>query len=105
MISSGETSVETLYRHTAIIHSVISATRPFRSDTILLLVSTPVDILTSLAQELSGLPKRQVLGSGTFLDSARLRRLVANKLGVRARGMLKANLSLTNSSCRLQQLP
>jgi L-lactate dehydrogenase len=89
MISAGETSIETLYQHTAIIHSVINSMRPFRPDTILLVVSTPVDILTSLAQELSGLPKCQVFGSGTFLDSARLRRLVAHKLRVRARVLLK----------------
>ena len=56
--------------------------KPFRSDAILLVVSNPVDVLTSLAQELSGLPKSQVIGSGTFLDTVRLQRLLANKIGV-----------------------
>jgi L-lactate dehydrogenase len=57
--------------------------RPFRSDTILLVVANPVDLLTELAQELAGLPKAQVMGSGTFLDSVRLRGLLADKAGVR----------------------
>ena len=57
---------------------------PFKSDAILLVVSNPVDLLTSLAQKLSGLPTSQVLGSGTFLDSVRLRGLVADKAGVSA---------------------
>ncbi|RJE16504.1 hypothetical protein PHISCL_11159, partial [Aspergillus sclerotialis] len=53
--------------------------RPFRSDLILIVVSHPVDVLTTLAQKLSGLPKSQVIGSGTFLDTVRLRRMLADK--------------------------
>jgi L-lactate dehydrogenase len=74
--------------------------KPFRSDTILLLVSNPVDVLTSLAQELSGLPKSQVMGSGTFLDSVRLRRLLANKFEVRIRRLLDRSLSLAKLGFR-----
>lgn len=55
--------------------------KPFRPDAILLVVATPVDLLTSIAQRLSGLPPSQVLGSGTFLDSVRLRGLVADRAG------------------------
>ncbi|THZ98593.1 L-lactate dehydrogenase [Aureobasidium pullulans] len=58
--------------------------KPFRDDTIILLVSNPVDILTYFAQKFSGLPKNQVFGSGTFLDSARLRGILAEKCGVAA---------------------
>jgi len=72
----------------------MNAMKPFRSDTILLLVSNPVDVLTTLAQELSGLPKSQVMGSGTSLDSVRLRRLLANKFEVRTRSLLDRSLSL-----------
>ena len=56
--------------------------KPFKKDTILLLVANPVDVLTSFAQEISGLPKSQVIGSGTFLDSIRLRGLLAEKASV-----------------------
>jgi len=58
--------------------------KPFREDTIIVLVTNPVDILTYFAQKFSGLPKSQVIGSGTFLDSARLRGILSAKCGVAA---------------------
>ncbi|KAH3598691.1 hypothetical protein KXW46_006603 [Aspergillus fumigatus] len=82
--SVGETSVQHMYRNLGIVRSVIQAMRPFRSDAILIVVSNPVDLLTTLAQQLSGLPRSQVMGSGTLLDSVRLRGLLANKVGVAA---------------------
>lgn len=73
-----------MVRNLAIVRTAVQAMRPFRSDAILLVVANPVDLLTSFAQELSGLPASQVLGSGTFLDSVRLRGLLADQTGVRA---------------------
>ena len=58
--------------------------KPFRPDTVLLLVANPVDVLTYFAQKYSDLPKQQVIGSGTFLDSARLRGILATKAEVAA---------------------
>lgn len=58
--------------------------KPFREDTVLLLVANPVDVLTYFAQQYSNLPKSQVIGSGTFLDSARLRGILASKAEVAA---------------------
>lgn len=87
--SVGETSVQHMYRNLGIVRSVIQAMRPFRSDAILLVVSNPVDLLTTIAQQLSGLPPSQVLGSGTLLDSVRLRGLLANKAGVREESVPK----------------
>lgn len=58
--------------------------KPLRSDTILLLVANPVDALTYFAQKYADLPRTQVIGSGTFLDSARLRGILANKAQVAA---------------------
>lgn len=58
--------------------------QPFASHTILLLVANPVDVLTYFAQKFSSLPKSQVIGSGTFLDSARLRGVLATKAEVAA---------------------
>ena len=72
-----------MHRNVSVIRNVVTAMTPFRPDTIVLVVSNPVDILTSIAQELSGLPKFQVFGSGTFLESVRLRGLLADKTGVR----------------------
>ncbi|KAL4983337.1 hypothetical protein BDW68DRAFT_169183 [Aspergillus falconensis] len=81
-ISYGQTPLDYLYRNTGILRSIVNEMRPFRSDTILLVVANPVDLLTSLAKELSGLPPSQVLGSGTFLDSVRLRGLLADKASI-----------------------
>lgn len=58
--------------------------KPLKESAILLLIANPVDILTYFALQYSGLPKNQVIGSGTFLDSARLRGAVAAKAGVAA---------------------
>jgi L-lactate dehydrogenase len=55
---------------------------PISPHTILLLVANPVDILTYFARRLSGLPEAQVLGTGTSLDSARLRGILAEKAEV-----------------------
>jgi L-lactate dehydrogenase len=71
-------------RNKSILESAISDMQPLRSDTILLLVANPVDALTYFAQQFAGLPKQQVLGSGTFLDSARLRGILAGKADVAA---------------------
>ena len=51
-------------------------------DAIYLFVTNPVDVVTYVAQEISGLPHGRVIGSGTVLDSSRLRHVVANRLGV-----------------------
>lgn len=56
--------------------------KPFAKDTVLLLVANPVDVLTYFAQKFAGLPREQVIGSGTFLDSARLRGMLAEKADV-----------------------
>ncbi|KAI8584896.1 lactate dehydrogenase/glycoside hydrolase [Geranomyces variabilis] len=78
----GETRVDLIGRNRAILLSVLESMKPFKKETVLLLVSNPVDILTYFAQTSSGLPIGQVLGSGTFLDSVRLRSDLAKTLGV-----------------------
>lgn len=51
-------------------------------DAIVLLVTNPVDIITFVAQELTGLPHGRVIGSGTVLDTSRLRHLLAERLNL-----------------------
>ncbi|KAL2168773.1 hypothetical protein VTG60DRAFT_6882 [Thermothelomyces hinnuleus] len=82
--SIGETNVQHMHRNVSVMRSVMRDMTPFRPDAIVIVVSNPVDLLTSIAQELSGLPRFQVFGSGTFLDSVRLRGLVADKARVSA---------------------
>lgn len=54
----------------------------YNSDTILLVVSNPVDILTYVAWKLSGLPIHKVIGSGTNLDTSRFKFLISEKLNI-----------------------
>jgi len=58
--------------------------QPLKTTAVLLLVANPVDVLTYFAHSYSGLPATQVIGSGTFLDSARLRGKLAGEVGVAA---------------------
>ena len=72
-----------LRRNKAILKSVLAEMAPFAGGTILLLVADPIDVLTGYAQEISGLPRNRVVGSGTFLGTARLRRFLADKTEVK----------------------
>ena len=55
------------------------------TDVILLTVTNPVDILTYVTYKLSGLPKQQIIGSGTVLDTSRLKYLISKHTGIDAR--------------------
>ena len=78
----GETRMELIDRNYKILDSCLNEMKPFKPSAILLLVANPVDVLTFLAQKISGLPPKQVLGSGTYLDSARLRNSLSQVLGI-----------------------
>lgn len=54
---------------------------------ILLVISNPVDAITNLYQQLTGLPKEHVLGTGTLLDTARMKKVVAKKFNVDSRSI------------------
>lgn len=54
---------------------------------ILLVISNPVDAITNLYQQLTGLPKEHVLGTGTLLDTARMKKVVAHKFHVDPRSV------------------
>ncbi|KAI9804248.1 MAG: hypothetical protein M1833_007055 [Piccolia ochrophora] len=77
-----DTRLALVQRNYEMLRSVLGDMKPIRPDAILVLVANPVDVLTFFAQKLSGLPKAQVLGSGTFLDSTRLRSMLATKAQV-----------------------
>ncbi|KAM6510183.1 hypothetical protein FALCPG4_017808 [Fusarium falciforme] len=80
----GQTNLDYTSRNMSIIREAMDWMKPLRPDTILFIVANPNDLLTSLACELSDLPPSQVFGSGTYLDSVRLRGLVAERSGVSA---------------------
>ena len=54
---------------------------------ILLVISNPVDAITNLYQQLTDLPKEHVLGTGTLLDTARMKKVVAKKFNVDPRSI------------------
>ncbi|EWG55465.1 L-lactate dehydrogenase [Fusarium verticillioides 7600] len=81
----GQTTVDYTSRNTSMIREVMEAMKPFRADTVLLIVANPVDLLTSLAKEMSGLPPSQVIGTGTALDTYRLRGMAASRALVSGR--------------------
>lgn len=78
----GDTRLDLIDRNLKVLQSVLQAMNPIRPDAILLLIANPVDALTYFAQKMSKLPRNQVLGSGTLLDSIRLRGILADKLEV-----------------------
>lgn len=55
-------------------------------------ISNPVDVITSMYQEITGLPKKHVIGTGTLLDSSRMKRAVAKELGIDPRSVSGYNL-------------
>ncbi|XP_054012743.1 L-lactate dehydrogenase-like isoform X1 [Hylaeus anthracinus] len=78
----GESRLDLVQRNTDIFRGIIPQLVKYSPNTILLIVSNPVDILTYVAWKHSGLPKNRVIGSGTNLDSARFRFLLSQKLNV-----------------------
>ena len=68
---------------------VIGGMKPIREDAVILVVSNPVDTLTLIAQNLAGLPRQQVFGSGTFLDTSRLTVFLSDLLNVRNMKLVK----------------
>lgn len=83
----GETRIELLHRNRMILSSIMEQLTAVNRNAVLLIVSNPVDVLTCMAQQLSGFPAGHVIGSGTVLDTARLKYLVGQKLGVDSRNV------------------
>lgn len=78
----GETRLDLLKANAAIMESIVNGMKPIKKSAKMIIVSNPCDALTFKVQEISGLPTNQVMGSGTLLDSRRLRIELAYKLGV-----------------------
>jgi L-lactate dehydrogenase len=78
----GESRLNLVQRNVDIFKHIIPQLVKYSPDTILLIVSNPVDILTYVAWKISGLPKHRVIGSGTMLDSSRFRFLLSERLNI-----------------------
>ena len=78
----GQPRTELLETNKAIIKQIIEQLKPINPKAVLIMVTNPVDPLTWYAQTIAGLPRQQIMGSGTLLDSQRLRNLISQKLNV-----------------------
>lgn len=78
----GETRIDLVHRNADVFNEILKNIVAVNTDCILLIVSNPVDILTYVALKASGFPPSRVIGTGTVLDTARLKYLVGEKLGV-----------------------
>lgn len=82
-----ETRLDLVNKNISIYKNIIPQIASVNKDCILLVVSNPVDILTYAAMKISGFPSSRVIGSGTVLDTARLKYLLGNHLGVDSRSV------------------
>ena len=82
-----ETRLDLVHKNVEIFKSIIPEIAKRNFQGILLIVSNPVDILTYAALKLSGLPEHRVIGSGTVLDTARLKYQLGQHLSVDSRSV------------------
>ena len=83
----GETRLDLMGKNIAILRSIIGEITARDFGGILLVVSNPVDVLTYAAWKLSGYPRQRVIGSGTVLDTGRLKQLLGEELRVDSRNV------------------
>lgn len=78
----GETRLELLGRNAAVFAEIVPQILKYAPDAVLVVATNPVDVMTEVVTRLSGLPPARVIGSGTILDTARYRALLADYLGI-----------------------
>lgn len=77
-----ETRLDLVNKNVKIYKEMIPEIVKYNPDSILLVVSNPVDILSYVTYKLSGFPANRVFGSGTVLDTARFQSILSNKFNV-----------------------
>lgn len=78
----GETRMDLINKNSKIFKSIVKNVMDNGFDGVFLVATNPLDIMTYLTWKYSGLPSNRVLGSGTSLDTARLKYLLGNKLDI-----------------------
>jgi L-lactate dehydrogenase len=78
----GETRLQLLDRNAQVFRSIVPRILAVAPEVILVIATNPVDIMTWVATRISGLPPTRVIGSGTMLDTARFRSLLAGHLRI-----------------------
>jgi malate dehydrogenase len=80
----GQTRDDLLLKNGAIVRDVVKRATQYSPDSILILVTNPLDAMVHVALETSGFPRERVIGMAGVLDSARFRAFIAQDLGVSA---------------------
>ena len=84
----GETRIDLLNKNKRIFDSIFENMRPYlNQESIVLVVTNPVDVLTMYTYEHLSLPANQVIGSGTVLDTGRLKYLLSKDTGIDPRNI------------------
>ena len=83
----GQTRLELAETNTKIMKSITEQIMASGFNGIIIVATNPVDLMTYVVAKVSGLPKNQVLGSGTVLDTARLRYLMADYLKISSKNI------------------
>lgn len=83
----GQTRLELAVANAKIMKDITQSVMKNGFDGIFVIASNPVDLMTYVVAEVSGLPKSRVIGSGTVLDTARLRQLIAEYLEVSSKNV------------------
>ena len=83
----GETRLDLVHKNVEIFKTIITSIMEHKFNGILLVVANPVDVLTYAAAKISGMPENRVIGSGTVLDTARLKYALGQHLGVDSRSV------------------
>ncbi len=83
----GETRIDLVQRNTKVFSDIIEKISATEFNGIVLVVTNPVDVLTYVTISMSKFDPRKILGSGTVLDTARLKQLMGNEIGVDARNV------------------
>ncbi len=78
----GETRMDLIHKNSKIFKGIVEKVMENGFDGIFLVATNPLDVMTYLTHKYSGLPHNRVLGSGTTLDTARLKYLISEKIGV-----------------------
>lgn len=83
----GQTRLDLTQANTELFKEIIPQVLNYAPDAILLVVTNPVDILTYATLKISSLPSQKVLGSGTILDTSRLRYITGAHCGIDTRNI------------------
>ena len=83
----GQTRTDLVENNTRIFKSIVSNIAKYNTEGILLVVTNPVDVLTYVTLKISGFPPERVIGSGTVLDTSRLKYLVGRHFDVDPRNV------------------